>query len=44
MKKTQKLMKKTGELLRGSCGLVQLLQLDGSVLGLPSPLLSAGLS
>ena len=32
------------ELLRGSCGLVQLLQLDGSVLGLPSPLLPAGLS
>ena len=32
------------ELLRGSCAIVQLLQLDVSVLGLPSPLLRCRLS
>ena len=32
------------ELRRGSCEIVQLLQLDSSVLGLPEPLLPVGLS
>ena len=30
------------EVLRGSCAIVQLVQLDVSVLGLPSPLLPVG--